>query len=180
MTTPGDVQTGAREEATAAHRDELFGARLFVSDVDRALAAVRVAFLLTDEAYGRVVARLFGIPKGKQTVLVKLIMTSALVTVAGGYASRLPRIRPSAVDAASGGAVLNTALRGLAGAPSQNIPAAGMLIGLALLGHGIRRGIRSTAAGTSRDIHMAVHGAESRYGHHHPSASVAPDRTARP
>ena len=180
MTTPGEVQTGARQSATAADRDELFGARLFVSDVDRALAAVRVAFLLTDEAYGRVVARLFGIPKGKQTVLVKLIMTSALVTVAGGYASRLPRIRPSAVDAASGGAVLNTALRGLAGAPSQNIPAAGMLIGLALLGHGIRRGIRSTAAGTSRDIHMAVHGAESRYGHHHPSASVAPDRTARP
>ena len=70
MTTPGEVQTGARESATAADRDELFGARLFVSDVDRALADVRVAFLLTDDAYGRVVTRVFGIPKGKQTFLV--------------------------------------------------------------------------------------------------------------
>jgi hypothetical protein len=178
MTTPGEVQTGAREKATAGDRDELFGARLFVSDVDRALSAVRVAFLLTDEAYGRVVARVFGIPKGKQTVLVKLIMTSALATVVGGYAPRLPRIRPSAVGTASGGAVLNTALRAIAGAPSQNMPAAGALIGLALLGHGIRRGIGSTATRTSREVHTAVHGAETRYGHHH-SASVAADRTAR-
>jgi hypothetical protein len=179
MTTPGEVQTGAREKATAGDRDELFGARLFVSDVDRALSAVRVAFLLTDEAYGRVVARVFGIPKGKQTVLVKLIMTSALATVVGGYAPRLPRIRPSAVDTASGGAVLNTALRAIAGPPSQNMPAAGVLIGLALLGHGIRRGIGSTATRTSREVHIAVHGAETRYGHH-PSASVTADRTARP
>jgi hypothetical protein len=176
MTTPGELQTGAREKATAADRDELFGARLFVSDVERAFSAVRVAFLLTDEAYGRLVTRVLGVPKGKQTVLVKLIMTSALATVVGGYASRVPRIRPSAVDAASGGAVLNTALRAIAGPPSQNIPAAGMLIGLALLGRGIRRGIGST----SRDVHMAVHGAETRYGHHRPSASVATDRTARP
>src|SRR2546423_2470492 len=159
MTTPGEVQTGAREKATAAHRDELFGARLFVSDVDRALSAVRVAFLLTDEAYGRLVASVFGIPKGKQTVLVKLIMTSALATVLGGYASRLPRIRPSAVDTASGGAVLNTALRAIAGAPSQKMPAAGVLIGLALLG----QGIGSTATRTSREVHTAVHGAETRY-----------------
>jgi hypothetical protein len=179
MTTAGEVQTAAREKGTAARRDELFGARLLVSDVDRALADVRVAFLLIDDAYGRVIARVFGTPKGKQTVLVKLIMTSALATVLGGYASRLPRIRPSVVDTASGGAVLNTALRAIAGAPSQNMPAAGVLIGLALLGRGIRRGIGSTAAGTSREVHIAVHGAEHRYGHH-PSASVAADRTARP
>src|SRR4051794_10472387 len=49
MTRPGETETGVRENATAADRDELFGARLFISDVDRALAAVRVAFLLTDE-----------------------------------------------------------------------------------------------------------------------------------
>src|SRR5437763_2670987 len=145
MTTPGEVQTAAREKATAANRDELFGARLFVSDVDRALADVRVAFLLIDDACGRVIARVFGTPKGKQTLLVKLIMASALATVLAGYGSRLPRIRPSVADTASGGAVLNSALRAIAGEPSQNMPAAGMLIGLALLGRGIRRGIGSTA-----------------------------------
>jgi hypothetical protein len=40
MTTAGEVQTGAREEATAANRDELYGAHLFVSDVRHALADV--------------------------------------------------------------------------------------------------------------------------------------------
>ena len=175
MTTPGEAHNGARGKATAADRDELFGARLFVSDVDRALADVRVAFLLTDDAYGRVVTRVFGIPKGKQTFLVKLIMASAVATVLGGYASRLPRIRVSAVDAASGGAVLNTALRAIAGAPSQNMPAAGVLIGLALVVRGIRRGIGST----SHELHAAVHGAETRYGHH-TSAPVAADRTGTP
>jgi hypothetical protein len=174
MTTPGDVQTGAR--ATAGYDDELFGGRLFVSDVDRALAAVRVAFLLSDDAYGRLVARVFGIPKGKQTVLVKLIMTSALATVLGGYVSRLPRIRPSAVGTASGAAVLNTGLRAIAGGPSQNIPAAGMLIGLALLGRGMRGGIRSAARWTSRELETVAHEAETRYGHH-PSGSVGATQT---
>jgi hypothetical protein len=99
--------------------------------------------------------------------------------VLAGYAARLPRIRPSGVDTAIGGAVLNTALRGLAGPPSQNMPAAGVLIGLALLGHGIRRGIRSTETLASRDVHEVVHGAEARYGHH-PTTSVAAERTAGP
>ena len=44
MTTAGEAQTGAREEATAPDRDELYGAYLLASDVRRALADVRVAF----------------------------------------------------------------------------------------------------------------------------------------
>ena len=182
MTTPGEVQTGAREKATAPRRDELSGARLFVSDVRQTLFDVRVVFLLTDDAYGRVIAKAFGIPKEEQTVLVKLIVTSALATALGGYAARLriPLHRPSGVDVAIGGSVLNTALRGIAGAPSQHVPTAGVLAGLALLvGHGIRRGIRSTETVASRDVHEAAHVAEARYGHH-PSTSVAADRTARP
>jgi hypothetical protein len=183
MTTAGEAQTGTREEATAPDRDELYGAYLLASDVRRALADVRVAFLLTDSAYEHVVAKMLGIPQGKQSVLVKLLVTSALATVLGGYAARhaarLSRLRPSGVDMVIGGSALNTALRGIAGAPSQEIPAAGALIGLAMLVHGIRRGMRSAAARSSRDVHAAVLGAEVRYGHH-PSTSVAADRTAGP
>lgn len=179
MTTPGEVHTGTRAKATAANRDELYGTRLFVSDVRHALSDVRFAVLVTDEAYERVIAKVFGIPQEKQSLLVKLIMMSALATVLRGYAPRLPRICPSGVDTAIGGTVLNAALRGIAGAPVQNMPAAGVLIGFALLGHGIRVGIRSTAALSSRDVHKAVHTAEARYWHH-PSTSVAADRTARP
>jgi hypothetical protein len=179
MTTPGEVQTGAREKATAANRDEFYGARLFASDVRHARSDVRLAFLLSDDVYECVVAKVFGIPRERQTFLAKLIVTSALATVLGAYAARLPRIRPSGVDIAMGGAALDTALRGIAGARSQNMPAAGVLIGLAVLGHGIRHGIRSAAARSSRDVHEAVHGAEARYGHR-PSTSVDADRTTRP
>jgi hypothetical protein len=177
MTTAGEVEPDAREAATAANRDELYGAHLLASDVRRALADARVAFLLTDNAYERVVAKMLGIPQGKQSVPVKLVVTIALATVLGGYAARLPRIRPSGVDMVIGGSALNTALRGIAGAPSQGIPAAGALIGLAILGHGLRRGMRSAGAVSSRDVHTAVLGAEIRYGQH-PSTPVAEDRTA--
>lgn len=92
----------------------------------RALFDARVAFLLTDDAYERVVAKAVGIPRREQTVLVELIATSALATtlatVLGGYAARLPSIRPSGVDLAIGGSVLNSALRGIAGAPAQTCP----------------------------------------------------------
>jgi hypothetical protein len=179
MTTAGEVQSGAREEATAPNREELHGAHLFVSDVRHALADVRVAFLLTDNAYEHVIAKMLGIPHGKQSALVKLMVTSALAAVLGGYAARLPRPRPSGVDMVISGSALNAALRGIAGAPSQGIPSAGLLIGVAMLGHGIRRGMRSAGARSSRDVHVAVLGAEVRYGNH-PSTSVAADHTARP
>jgi hypothetical protein len=97
-------------------------------------------------------------------------------------ASRLRRIRPSGADTAIGGAVLHSALRGIAGAPSQKIPAAGVVVGLALL----VRGLRSAKTVSARDVHEAVHeaevlvhAAEARYGQH-PATSVAADHSAGP
>ena len=66
MTALGEVQTGAHQKATAAHRDELSGARLFASDVTEVLSAVRVVVLLTDDAYGRVIARCSEFPRGNR------------------------------------------------------------------------------------------------------------------
>ncbi|MGZ6575620.1 MAG: hypothetical protein ACXVHJ_31965 [Solirubrobacteraceae bacterium] len=173
LATPAEVQTGLREMA-AADGHEPGGVRLFVSDVGDALSDVRLAFLLTDEAYERLVAQVFGIPREKQTFLVKLILTGALVTVLEGLAPRPPRIRPSGADAAMGAAVLNTALRGIVGAPSRSMPAAGALIGFALLAHSLR----SAMTRSSHDLHALTHKAEARYGHHS-AMSVATDRTAR-
>lgn len=173
--TPAELQTGAGEKATAANRDELYGSRLFVSDARLVLSDVRIASLLADDAYERIVAKVSGLPREKQSPLVKMLMTGALLSVLGGYAARLPHIHPSSADAAIGASVLNTAFRGIAGAPSRNMPAAGLLIGLAVLGYGIRR----AAARSSHDVHTAVHAAETRYGHHS-ATSVAAERTARP
>jgi hypothetical protein len=167
---PAAGQPGAR--ATATNGDQLAGARLFVSDVNHVADDARVAFALADDAWERVVARVFGIPRENQSLLVKMLMTGAAATVAGGYVPRLPRRRPSRVDAAMGGSVLNAAVRGLAGAPSRNIPAAGVLIALAMLA----RSIRAAAAGSTRDVQWLAHGAEARYGHHS-ATSVAVERT---
>lgn len=168
---PADVQTGARQTGTVANREQLAGARLFASDVEHVVCDARLAFLLVDHAWEGVLARVFGVPRENQSVLVKVLMTGALATVAGGYVARLPLTRPSSVDTAVGGSVLNATVRGLAGAPSRSIPAAGALITLAVL----RRSIRSALAGPPRWL---VHGAKDRYGHH-PATSVADDRTAR-
>ena len=178
MTPPGEVQTGAGEKATPANRDEIYGARLFVSDAAQALSDVRLACLLTGYAYELVITKAFGIPQEKQTIRVKLVMTSALAAVVAGYAARLPRIRPSGIDTAMGASVLNSALRGIAGGPSRNVPAAGVMVALAVLFPTIRHAIRSTATRASHDVHTAVHAAEARYGH--PATSVAADRTSRP
>lgn len=170
---PAEAQAGARELATAPDGHEVGGARLFASDVADALSDARVALLLTDEAYERLVAQVFGVPRERQTFLVKLILTGVLVTVLEGLAPRPPRIRPSGADTAIGAAVLTTALRGIVGAPSRSMPAAGALIGFALLAHSLR----SAMTRSSRDLHALAHRAEARYGHHS-SVSVATDRTA--
>jgi hypothetical protein len=159
-------------KATEADRGQFAGARLFVSDVHHVADDARVAFALADDAWERVVAMVFGIPREHQSLLVKLLVTGAAATVARGYVPRLPRTRPSRVDAAMGGSVLNAAVRGLAGAPSQNIPTAGVLIAVAMLA----RSIRSAAAGSTRDVQWLAHGAGARYGHRS-AASVAAERT---
>lgn len=175
LATPAGVQTGLREMAAAADGHEPGGVRLFVSDVGDALSDARLAFLLTDEAYERLVTQVFGVPREKQTFLVKLILTGALVTVLEGLAPRPPRIRPSGAGTAMGAAVVNTALRGIVGPPSRSMPAAGALIGFALLAHSLR----SALTRSSHDLHALTRRAEARYGHHS-AMSVATDRTARP
>jgi hypothetical protein len=174
LAVPAEVQTDPRGNGAAANGEGFGGARLLVSDVGGALSDVRLAFLLTDEAYERLVAQVFGIAREKQTFLVKLILTGALVTVLEGLAPRPPRIRPSGADTAIGAVMLNTALRGIVGAPSRSMPAVGALIGFALLAHSLR----SAMTRSSRDLHALAHRAEARYAHHS-AMSVATDRTAR-
>jgi hypothetical protein len=171
--TPIEAQAGAHKNGTAADGDHFAGARLFVSDVEHVVDDARIAYHLADRGWELVVARVFGVPREDQSVLVKVLLTGALATVAGGYVSRPHPALPSRGDTAMGASVLNAAVRGLAGAPSQTIPAAGALIGLAVLAHSIR----SAVAGSSRDVQRLTHGAEARYGHRSPT-SVAADRTA--
>src|SRR4051812_49152691 len=123
--TPIDVPTAAREKGTAA--GQLAGASLFVSDMEHVAHDARVAFLVADHAWELVVARVFGVAPQSQSVLVKMILTGALATVAGSYVPRPSLTRPSRTGTAMGASVLNAAARGLVGAPSRTFPAAGAL-----------------------------------------------------
>ena len=50
-------------------------------------------------------------------------------------------------------------LRGIAGAPSQNVPLAGGLIAFALLSHSLRPAV----AGSAREVHALAHGARAAF-----------------
>jgi hypothetical protein len=168
--TPIEAPSGPGQNGTAADHGQIAGVRLFVSDVEHVVDEARVACHLADHVWELGVARVFGVSPENQSLLMKMVLTGALATVAGSYVPRRHLPRPSRGSSAMGASVLNAAVRGLAGAPSQNIPAAGALIGLAVLAHSIR----SAIAGSSRDVHRLTHGVGTRYGHHATTAVTRP------
>ena len=119
---------------------------------------VGVRSLLMGEARRRAVTRVFGVPAEGQSLLVTMILLGAAGTVVRGLAPPLPR--PSRTYAAVGGTVLNTTLRGIAGAPSATVPLAGGLIAFALLSHSLR----PTVAGAVHEVRALAHGIASAFG----------------
>lgn len=153
IATPGTVQTGAGEEqAVPLNRAEIgVATELFVD--------VRVRSLLMGEARRHVVTRMLGVPRQDQSFLVTMIVIGAVATVLRGFAARLSP-RPSRADGAMGGAVLNATFRGIAGAPSRNMPLAGALVGFAVLSHSLRPAV----AGSAREVRELARGVRAAFG----------------
>jgi hypothetical protein len=153
MTTPGTVQTSARDgQGTAFNGGDVGGARMLFVDVG-------VQSLLMGEARRRAVTRVFGVPSEDQSLLVTMILLGAAGSVVRGFAPR-PWPRPSGVHAAMGGSLVGAMLRGIAGAPSRNVPLAGGLIAFALLS----RSLRPAVAGSAREVRALAHGIGSAFG----------------
>ena len=123
-----------------------------------AVVDVGVRSLLIGEARRRAVTRVFGVPADEQSLLVTMILLGAAGGVVRAFAPALPR--PSRMDAAVGGTVANTALRGIAGAPSATVPLAGGLIAFALLSHSLR----PTVAAAVHEVRALAHGIGSAFG----------------
>jgi hypothetical protein len=119
---------------------------------------VGVRSLLLGEARRRAVTRVFGVPPDDQSLLVTLILLGAAGTVVRGLAPPLPR--PSRMHAAAGGAVLNTAFRGIAGPPSATMPLAGGLVAFALLSHSLRPAV----TGALHEVRAMGHAIKSAFG----------------
>ncbi len=144
------MKTNPKAEAMSATDGDGVATMLFVD--------VGVRSLLIGEARRRAVTRVFGIPAEGQSLLVTMILLGAAGTVVRGLTPRLPR--PSGTSAAMGGTLLNTTLRGIAGAPSRNVPLAGGLIAFALLSHSLRPAV----AGSVRDVRALGHAIGSAFG----------------
>ena len=130
--------------------DDFPGARLSVD--------MRVWSLLLGEARRRTLTRAFGVPAEEQTLLVTLALLGAGGAVLRAAIPHMPA-RPSGADAAMGGSLVNSSLRGLAGAPSQAMPLAGALIAFGVLGHAVR----PTVAGAVRDVRLASRRARAAF-----------------
>jgi hypothetical protein len=151
--TPVTVQTGAREaQGVAFNRDQVGAARLLLADV-------RSTSLLLQEARKRSVTRVFGVPREDQSFLVTMILIGAVAGVLRDFVAR-PWPRPSGADAATGGLLLNETLRGIAGAPSRNMPLTGALIAFGLLSHSLRPAV----AGSAREIQALAREVRAGYG----------------
>src|SRR4051812_41251056 len=112
---------------------DLGGVRLMASDAQRAVGDARIAFLVADEAYEGLLESVFGVPRQQQTFLVKLLITGAVGSMVGEFVSHVPRLRLSRTGIAMGASAVDIALRGIGGASTHEMPAAGVLIGFALL-----------------------------------------------
>lgn len=113
---------------------------------------VRVRSLVLSEARRRAVTRVFGVPASDQSFLVTMILLGSVGAAARGLApASFPR--PSRMHAAVGGSLANTAVRGIAGAPSRYVPFAGGLIVFALVAHSLRPAV----AGAGHEVRALVH-----------------------
>ena len=119
---------------------------------------LRVWSMLMGEARRRALTRVFGVPGDEQSLLVTLALVGAGAAVLRGLVPH-PSLHPSGADAAIGGSLVNVALRGVAGTPSQAMPAAGALIALGVIGHALRPAI----AETIHDVQAFTHRAHSAF-----------------
>lgn len=151
--TPGTVQTDARgEQGVPVNHHELHGTSLLRVDVG-------VQSLLLGEARRRVVTRVFGVPRDDQSFLVTMILFGAAATVLRDLAPR-PLPRPTGADVKIGGALVNAAFRGIAGAPSQTMPLAGAVIAFAMLSHSLRPAV----AGSLREVRALAREVRAAFG----------------
>jgi hypothetical protein len=149
--------TDALQASTATpSANGVYGAQAFFVDL-------KAGSLLMRHARQSAVTRVFGVPAQDQSLVVTLILIGAAGTVVRGLMP--PPWHPSRADAAMGGSLLDATFRGIAGAPSRDIPVAGALIVFALAAHSLRPVVAGTAGQARAMGHRMRHGFTVRYGH---------------
>ena len=131
------------------------GARLLISDLT-------IAYLLLNEARGRVVQRMFGVPKDNSalvTVVALAVLTEAIHENVR-KAAKSPAA-PSQGDSLLGFAIVNEVVRGIAGAGSGDSQFFGPLVTFALVSASVSPAVRASLRG----LKSARADFDHRYGH---------------
>jgi hypothetical protein len=146
------------------------GATLLISDST-------VVYLLLNEARGRVVQRLFGVPKNKSALVTVIALAALAEAIHENVQKALEGpAAPSQGDSLLGFAIVNEVLRGLVGSGSEDSPFFGPLVTFALISASIGPAVRMSLRG----LKTARADFDHRYGHlirrNRPSPSSATQR----
>jgi hypothetical protein len=138
----------------------------WLGGVELLAADARVACLFADEARRRAIQRVFGIPRTEKSGLATLI---ALLTLAEARRRRTEGYsrpsRPTLPRVLLGIGLVKEAAYGIAGPSARGSPYFGTLLAFALMGAGVRLGLRASTGGVRNLSHQARHEFEHRYGH---------------
>src|SRR4051812_36319347 len=125
--------------------DDAHGATLLFIDM-------RIRSLMLRHARQGAVTKVFGVPRADQSFLATMILVGAVAAVLRDLTPR-PWPQTTGAEGRIGASLVNVAFRGIAGAPSRNMPLAGGLIAAALLSHSLR----PTVVGTAHEIRALMH-----------------------
>lgn len=145
------------------------GAELRLEDVTGSsllLSDLRVAYLLLSELRYQAMARAFGLSRS-QANLATLVALLTLAEAAGGKAGVYLRApgAPSAHGSSVVAAGVRTVLCGVAGAPSSDVPGAGALLALAIVGGAVAPGVIRSLHGVRTESHRMAVDFHHRYGY---------------
>jgi hypothetical protein len=145
------------------------GAELRLEDVTGAnllLSDLRVGYLLLSELRYRAMARAFGLSRSQAnlaTLAALLTLAEAAHDRAGSYL-RAPGA-PSALSSSVGAAGVSAVLRSVAGAPSSDVPGAGALLAIAVLGGAVAPTVIRSLHGVRTESHRLALDFHHRYGY---------------
>jgi hypothetical protein len=145
------------------------GAELGLEDVTGAnllLSDLRVGYLLLNELRYRSMARVFGLSRS-QANLATLVALLTLAEAAGDRAGSYLRApgAPSALSASVGAAGVRSVLSSVAGAPSSDVPGAGALLAIAVLGGTAAPTVIRSLRGVRTESHRLAMDFHRRYGY---------------
>jgi hypothetical protein len=144
--------TGVREEPTLPlNGGDVHGGKLLFVDM-------RVRSLMLRHARQGAVTRVFGVPRADQSFLATMLLLGAVAAVLRDLMPPLPHA--TSADARIGASVVNVAFRGIAGAPSRNMPLAGALIAFAVVSHSVRPVVTASV----RDVRALTREVRTAFG----------------